>query len=164
MRDVGLGLAFEKAFVTALAQTSGRIDHKFGIAHKRYAPVAGQIKIVGRQPGMILSPGTNLEMNQIMLASVMPGHGAKGFPIDTLFINTQTAPLRLILKNLMRELIDAGTGFAGTGITGDQPAATKLIAPPDKTAQPSGARRRWNEQPSGGKNQQRRRQPKFHGP
>ena len=34
----------------------------------------------------------------------------------------------------MGELIDAGTGFAGAGVAGDEPAATKLIAFPRQTA------------------------------
>jgi hypothetical protein len=39
------------------------------------------------------------------------------------------------LKNLMRELIDARTGFAGAGVTGDEPAPTKLVALPDQAAE-----------------------------
>jgi len=34
-----------------------------------------------------------------------------------------------------RKLVDAGARFAGTGVTSDKPAATKLIAPPYETAQ-----------------------------
>ena len=34
----------------------------------------------------------------------------------------------------MGELIDAGTGFAGAGVAGDEPATAKLIASPRQIA------------------------------
>jgi hypothetical protein len=39
------------------------------------------------------------------------------------------------LKNLMRKLVDAGTGFARAGVAGDEPAATELITFPLQTAE-----------------------------
>jgi len=35
----------------------------------------------------------------------------------------------------MEELIDAGTGFAGAGVAGDEPTAAKLIAFPGQTTE-----------------------------
>ena len=77
--------------------------------------------------------GADLQMNQVMLTPVMLGHRRERFPIHAFFINAQSAPSRFVLKNLMGELIDAGTGFAGAGVAGDEPAATELIAPPSQT-------------------------------
>src|SRR5207247_11266022 len=67
-------------------------------------------------------------------AAVEPGHRSKGFPIDAPIINAQAAPLRLVLKNLMCKLVNAGTGFAGASVTGNKPTTTKLITFPCQTA------------------------------
>ena len=73
-------------------------------------------------------------MNQIIFAFIVPRHCRKRLPINAFFVNAKAAPFVLVLKNLMRQLIDAGTGFAGAGIAGDEPAATKLIAFPSQAA------------------------------
>ena len=73
-------------------------------------------------------------MNQIVFAFVMPRHCRKRFPINAFFINAQAAPFVLVLEHLMGQLIDAGTGFAGAGVAGDEPAAAKLIAFPSQSA------------------------------
>ena len=65
----------------------------------------------------------------------MMRHGRKRLPIDAFFINAQSAPFGFVLKNLMGELIDAGTGFAGAGVTGNEPAPAKLIAFPGQAAE-----------------------------
>ena len=67
-------------------------------------------------------------MNQMLLAVIMMRHCRKRFPINAFFINAQSAPFWFVLKNLMGELIDAGTGFARTGVAGDEPAPAKLVA------------------------------------
>ena len=46
-------------------------------------------------------------------------HRRKRFPIDALFIDAQAAPFRLVLENLMRKLINTGTGLARTGVARD---------------------------------------------
>jgi hypothetical protein len=38
------------------------------------------------------------------------------------------------LKDLVSELIDAGSGFAGTGVAGDEPTATELVSFPGQIA------------------------------
>ena len=76
----------------------------------------------------------DLQVNQVVLAAVVPSHRRKSFPIDALFINAQAAPLRLVLENLMCKLVNAGTGFAGASVARDEPAATKLITFPGQTA------------------------------
>ena len=71
-------------------------------------------------------------MNQIVFAVVVTSHSGQRFPINAFFINAQPAPSRLILKNLMRQLVDAGTRLARAGVAGDKPAATELIPPPNE--------------------------------
>jgi hypothetical protein len=39
------------------------------------------------------------------------------------------------LKNLVRQLVDAGTRLARAGVAGDEPAATELIPPPNESAE-----------------------------
>src|SRR5512137_90830 len=73
-------------------------------------------------------------MNQIVLAAVVTRHRRERFPVNALFVNAQPAPCRFILKNLMRQLVDAGTGLARAGVAGDEPAATKLISLPLQAA------------------------------
>ena len=73
-------------------------------------------------------------MNQIVFALVVPRHCRQRFPIDTFFVNAQSAPFVLVLKNLMRQLIDAGRCFAGAGVAGDEPATAELIAFPSQAA------------------------------
>ena len=65
----------------------------------------------------------------------MVRHRRKRFPINAFFINAQPAPILFILEDLMGELIDAGTGFAGAGVAGDKPAPAKLIASPRQIAE-----------------------------
>ena len=74
-------------------------------------------------------------MNQIVFAAVVTRHCRERFPINALFVNAQPAPCRFVLKNLMRQLVDAGTGFARAGVAGDEPAATELISFPLQTAE-----------------------------
>src|SRR6267142_1124498 len=73
-------------------------------------------------------------MNQIGFAFIMLRHCRERFPIDALFVNAKTAPFVLVLKHLMRQLVDAGRCFAATSVTGDEPAATKLVTFPSQTA------------------------------
>jgi len=129
-----LRLAFEKALVAALAQAGGGVHDEFGIGGKGYAAVAGQIEAVRRRPLLGLIVGADLQMNQLMLALVMARHGGERFPINALFIHAQAAPGGFVLKNLVGQLVDARTGFAGTGVAGDEPAATELVAFPDQPA------------------------------
>ena len=56
--------------------------------------------------------GADLQMNQVVLAPVVPGHSGERLPIDPLFVNAQAAPRRLVLEDLVRELVDSRAGFA----------------------------------------------------
>ena len=133
--DVRLRLAFEKAFVPALAETRGGVHDELGVGRERDAAVAGQVVAIGRRPLRVGVVRPDLQLNQVVFAAVVSRHRREGFPIDAFFVNAQAAPHRLILKNLMNELIDAGTRFARASVAGDEPAATKLIPPPPQTAE-----------------------------
>ena len=89
-----------------------------------------------RYPVSLGIVGADLQVNQIVFAAVVLSHRCEGFPIDPFFINAQSAPGRLMLEDLMSELIDAGTGLARAGVAGDEPAATKLMALPGEPAKP----------------------------
>ena len=143
MGDVGLRLTFEKAFVAALTEIRGRIHHKFGIGGKRNGAVAGQIKPMQRFPVCVGIIGSDFKMNQILSTLVVFGHRRKRFPIDAFLINAQAAPLRFVLKNLMSELVDAGTGLAGASVTGDEPATAELISFPSQPTQFCNVRLAW---------------------
>src|SRR5208283_3387193 len=88
-----------------------------------------------RRPLLIGFIRPNLQMNQMLLTVIMTRHCRKRLPIDTFFINTQSAPFWFVLKNLMNQLIDAGTGFAGPGIPSNEPATAKLVAFPGQAAE-----------------------------
>ena len=47
----------------------------------------------------------------------------------------QAAPGRLVLEDLMGQLIDTGTGLARAGVAGNESATTKLIALPCQSAE-----------------------------
>jgi len=132
---VRLRLAFEKAFVTALAEAGGGVHDELGVGGEGDTAVAGQVVTVGWSPMTVGVTALDLQPNQIMFAAVVTCHCCERFPIHALFINAQAAPFRFVLKNLMRELVDAGTGFARAGVAGDEPAATELVTLPDESAE-----------------------------
>ena len=135
VRNVGLCLAFEKTFVAALAETRRGVHDELCVGGKRNAAVAGQVVAIWWRPLRVGIICADLQMNQIMFAFVVSRHRRERFPINALFVNAQPAPCRLVLKNLMHQLVDAGTGFARAGVTGDEPTATKLISLPLQTAE-----------------------------
>lgn len=98
MGDVRLRLTFEKPFVPALAKTRGSIDNEFGVGCEWDAAVTGQIETGHRFPLRIRVGGADLQMNQIVLATVMFRHCGQCFPIDTLFIDAEPSPSRLVLE------------------------------------------------------------------
>src|SRR5436189_4455590 len=77
----------------------------------------------------------DLQVNQVVLAAVVPSHRCKSFPIHALLINAQAAPRRLVLKDLMSQLIDARCGLAGASVAGNEPTTTKLAPPPCQSAE-----------------------------
>ena len=58
----------------------------------------------------------------------MRGHFHQRFPIDALVINSKTAPFRVVREDLKQQLIDPGTGFAGTRIARTEPTPTEIFA------------------------------------
>src|ERR1700691_3977824 len=59
-------------------------------------------------------------------------HFHERFPIYALVVNAKTAPIRIVLKNLKEQLIDAGAGLTRAGVAGDEPAPAKILACPLK--------------------------------
>ena len=146
----------KKPFVAALAETRGGVHDELGVGRERDAAVAGQVVAMRRRPLRVGVVGADLQMNQVVLATVVPRHRRERFPIDAFFVNAQAAPRRFVLKNLMGELVDAGTGLARAGVAGDEPAATKLISLPRQTAEPRDtafALRGDEQEPSGDERQ-----------
>src|SRR2546429_10023718 len=74
-------------------------------------------------------------MNEVVTPAVVFCHCFQRFPIDSLFVDAKTAPFRFVLEDLVRELIDAGSGFSRAGVPGDEPAAAKLVAFPGQSLQ-----------------------------
>src|SRR5665213_3185872 len=73
-------------------------------------------------------------MNEIVFAFVVLRHCRERLPIDSFFVNAQSTPFILVLKNLMCQLIDAGRCLAGASVAGDEPAARELISFPSQPA------------------------------
>src|SRR2546429_5366873 len=87
------------------------------------------------RPGCVRVVRADLQVNQVVLAAVVPGHRCKSFPIHALLINAQAAPGRLVLKDLMSQLIDARSSLARAGVAGNEPATTELAPPPLQSAE-----------------------------
>ena len=132
--DVRLCLAFEKSLVAALTETRGGVHDELGVGAEWDAAVAGQVVSVGRPPLRVRLVALNLEMNQVVLATVVPRHRRERFPIDAFLVNAQAAPRWFVFENLVGQLIDAGTRLARTGIARDEPTATELISSPRQSA------------------------------
>ena len=126
MRDVGLRLAFEKPLVTALAQTRGGVHDELGVGGERNTAIPGQIVAMRRL--RVGASRDDLQMNQIVFTVVVTSHRSQRFPINAFFINAQPAPRRLILKNLMRQLVDAGTRLARCGTIRQALSPRRLLA------------------------------------
>ncbi len=130
--DVRLRLAFEESLVTALAEAGRCINDELRIRAEWYRAVAHQVKAVRWHPfEVVIWP--NLKMNEVVTATVVFRHGLQGFPIDSLFVDAKTAPLRLVLEDLVRELVDARRGLSGTGVPGDEPTAAEITSFPSQS-------------------------------
>ena len=92
MGDVRLRLAFEKAFVPALAETRGRVHDELGVGGERDAAVAGQIEAMRRRPLCIGVVRADLQMNQIVFAAVMIAPSPRAFPNKRLFHQCTARP------------------------------------------------------------------------
>ena len=75
-------------------------------------------------------------MNEVVTPAVVFGHCFQRLPIDSLFINAEATPGRLVLEHLMSELVDARSCFAGASVSCDEPAAAELIPPPCQPFEP----------------------------
>ena len=61
---------------------------------------------------------SGLQEKQVMFSSVLPGHGNKGFMIDTFFIAAESAPVGFMLENGMQQRINRKR-FPRASISGD---------------------------------------------
>src|ERR1043166_4589430 len=134
VRDVRLRLTLEKAFVSSLPKARSCINDELCVSRKRNAAVAGEVVTMMRRPLRVCVAGADLQVNQIVFPAVMLRHRGQRFPIHSFLINAESAPSRFVSENLVGELIDARTGLPRTGVSGDEPATTKLCALPSQTA------------------------------
>ena len=104
---MGLGLAFEETFVASLAETCGGIHDELRVGRGRDTTVASEVEPMRRCPVRAGVVGADLQVNQGVLTTVMTSHCREGLPIDSLFINAEATPSRLVLEYLMSELVDA---------------------------------------------------------
>ena len=134
--DMRLRLTFEKGLLGALPQTRHRIHDEFCVGGRRNGRVGKQIESVRRFPFIRRVVRPDLQQNQIVLAMKLRRHLHECFPIYAFVINAKPAPIRIVLKNLKEQLIDAGAGFARAGVASDEPATAKIFACPRKAFQP----------------------------
>jgi hypothetical protein len=118
------------------------VHNEFGVGAERNRAVASEIEAVRWRPVRAGVVQVVLDVDQIGQPAVVVGHTLERFPIDAFFINAQAAPARFVAENLIGKLINAGTGFTRTGITGDEPATAKLIALPTQAFE-RGNRKDW---------------------
>ena len=50
---------------------------------------------------------SNLEQDEIILAAKVLGHLRKSFPINSFVVDTETAPRRLVMEDLVKQTCDA---------------------------------------------------------
>ena len=79
--------------------------------------------------------GFDLQQNQIVFPIKFFRHFYERFPINSLVVNAKAAPIFVVFKNLIEQLIDARASFARAGVAGDKPAATEIFARPVKAFQ-----------------------------
>src|SRR5438093_13549508 len=87
------------------------------------------------RPGCVRVVRADLQLNQVVLAPVMPSHRCKGLPIHALLINAQAAPGRLVLEDLMSQLVDPRCRLARARVAGNEPATTELVSRPLQSAE-----------------------------
>src|ERR1041385_5170473 len=116
MSDMRLGLAFEKSFVAALAETCRGVYQEFGVGIEGNRAVSCEIESMLRFPRSGSIIGANLDMDEVGGAPVVLSHALERFPINSLFVDAQAAPPGFVLKHLMRQLIDPRTRFARPGV------------------------------------------------
>lgn len=133
--DVGLRLALEESLVPALSETRGGVHDELGVGRKGNAAVTGQTVPVRRCPRGVRVVTADLQVDQVVFAPIVACHRRERFPVNAFLVNAQAAPCRLVLKDLVGKLVDAGTRLAGASVTGDEPATTELIAFPDQPSE-----------------------------
>ena len=131
--NVGLRLAFEESLVTALTETGSGVHDKLGVGAEGNVAVPSEVEAMRRAELARRRGGAYFELNQVVDPTVMRRHRLERFPVHTLFIYAQAAPSRFVAKDLVRELVDAGSRLARTGVARDEPAATELAPLPPET-------------------------------
>src|SRR6202035_5002452 len=62
-------------------------------------------------------------------------HLRERFPVEAFIVDAETAPGRLILKDLKQQWRDSRPCLAGAGVAGDQPSATEIAPFPFEARQ-----------------------------
>ena len=117
LRDVGLRLILEEAFVALLSETCRSIDDEFGVGAVRNTAVGCQIVCMKRLPTRGRVIRFDLEKYQVLLPVEVPGHFRERFPIKSLVVDAHSAPPRFVLKNLVKQRRDAGASLTRSGVT-----------------------------------------------
>ena len=133
--DVDLRLVLEESFVAGLPEARRGIDDGFGERVVRDAAIGREIVGVLRLPVRWRVVRPDLEQDKIVLAAEVPRHFGERFPIESFVVDAEAAPAGLVLENLVEQRRDAGARLAGTGVAGDEPAATEVFARPTEAGE-----------------------------
>ncbi|MGA9577561.1 MAG: hypothetical protein WBV90_08070 [Terrimicrobiaceae bacterium] len=133
-RDLRLG-GEKRILSTPTSQRDRRIDNDLGIRRGGNVRIAGDIDRMHGPPQHILSYRSGLKQCEIAFASKVRRHPHEDFPIEALLIEADAAPLRDVLKNLVRDRIDRALRLARAGPPGDEPAAHEILHRPGNSAE-----------------------------
>ena len=77
-----------------------------------------------------------MQQDEVAFAPEVRGHLHEDFPIESLLVEANAAPMRDVLKNLIRDRIDRALRLARSGASGDEPAAHEILHRPGKAGEP----------------------------
>ncbi len=105
--DICMRLRFEKPLVFGSGgEHRCGVNDDCGVRRPRNGRIGQKIKAGRRSPMFGSVIRSSLKEKQVVFSSILPGHGNKGFMIDTLFIAAESSPVGFMLKNGMQQRID----------------------------------------------------------
>ncbi|WP_161554836.1 hypothetical protein [Ereboglobus luteus] len=128
-------LCLEKRLIAILPKRCRHIAHILRFCGIGKPHVLQKIKRMRRLPIGERTLGPHLQQNQILLASQMPEHRRKRFPIQSLVVDANAAPARTVPRHLPQHRVDRSQRFSRARLTRDQPSPAKIIHRPRKSAQ-----------------------------